>query len=83
MVRQGGLHHGPSFLIVSDASIQIYLLKQKKQPPILRIDGCVCLIRLLAAAYENKSLITPPFRTKVIGRPVLVSYSMAGSIPRL
>ncbi|MCS7468867.1 hypothetical protein NZK35_19620 [Stieleria sp. ICT_E10.1] len=33
--------------------------------------------------YANKSLMIEPSRTRVIGRPVVLSYSNVGSIPRL
>ena len=62
---------------------QFPIVKPKKQPPMQSIDGCRCFVSELAVDYENNSLMILPSRTRVIGRPVLVSYSMVGSIPRL
>ncbi len=34
-------------------------------------------------SYVNSPLMTLPYRTIITGRPVLVTYSFVGSIPRL
>ena len=47
-------------------------------PPV-----AVKVLQVCKLAYEKSSLIIPPSRTRVIGLPVLVSYSIVGSIPRL
>ncbi len=52
----------------------------KKQPPL---SGGCWRIGSMFDRYENNFCTMFPLRTSVIGRPVLVSYSIVGSMPRL
>ena len=76
MVRQGGLHHGPSLCACAQADLIAYGLEAVV---FLRIFERV----IRYAFYENSCCMIDPSRTSVMGRPVELLNSVEGSIPKL
>ena len=81
MVRQGGLHHDPSPEVDTP-----HPAPKGTAAKSIASGGCFYFESFESALkrisdYENNLSITLPSRTKVIGRPVLVSYSSVGSTP--